>query len=110
MASKYDEFWLSIIDTILGAIDRSIEGSNRVCIDVSGLALYGKRQDWRGKVELILGGVAHTSGAHATALGRLLSRQGAVKRICSATVTLTTFLACARPRGRNGARCVFRGT
>ena len=48
--SKYDEYWLSIIDSIVSLIKEAYAYGRSRDLDVSGLRRYGKRDNWYGSI------------------------------------------------------------
>jgi len=49
LLSKYEEYWLSIIDSIVGLIREAYAYGRSRGLDVSGLRRYGKRDNWYGR-------------------------------------------------------------
>ena len=73
MSSKFDDFWLGILDDVHQGILRAINENEIVRIDVSDIKIFGKRKSWYGVFYLDSSGYKKADMAHAKALGKLLA-------------------------------------
>jgi len=73
--SKYDEYWLSIIDSIVNLIKEAYAYGRSRDLDVSGLRSYGKRDDWYGSIIISRNGILKGNMAHVVALGKIILRK-----------------------------------
>ena len=78
--SKYDGYWLSIIDSIVGLVEEAFVYGRSRSIDVSGLRRFGRRGSWYGSIVVSRRGVLRGNMAHVVALGRILVREGVFER------------------------------
>lgn len=79
MPSKYDKYWLSIIDQIKIGIERAIESNDAVIIDVKEMQNYGKRESWYGVVCVSTEGMEGGQMAHARSLGNVVIEQNVLQ-------------------------------
>lgn len=75
MASKYDTYWQSRIDTILNLFEQAHQQGTSRELDLSDITALGNRSSWNGKVELVAGDIVYHSMAHMQALGELLVKR-----------------------------------
>ena len=74
--SKYDEYWLSIIDSIANLIKEAYTYGKSRSLDVSGLRRCGKRGNWYGSIIISRNGILKGNMAHVVALGKIILRKG----------------------------------
>ena len=74
--SKYDEYWLSIIDSIVSLIKEAYAYGKSRILDVSGLRKYGRRGNWYGSIVISKSGILKGNMAHVAALGNIILRKG----------------------------------
>ncbi len=77
--SKYDGYWLGIIDSIASLIGEAYVYGRSRRIDVSDLRRYGKRDNWYGSIIVSRNGILKGNMAHVVALGRIIIRKGLLK-------------------------------
>jgi hypothetical protein len=75
MASKYDPYWQTQLDTIDKLIDQAAEEGQSERQDMSEITSLGDRESWAGNVRILNGQVARAKNAHMVALGRLLTNR-----------------------------------
>ena len=73
---KYEEYWLSIIDSIVSLIKEAYAYGRSRGLDVSGLRRYGKRDNWYGSIVISGNGILKGNMAHVVALGKIILREG----------------------------------
>ena len=73
--SKYEEYWLSIIDSIVSLIKEAYAYGRSRDLDVSGLRRYGKRDNWYGSIIISRNGILKGNMAHVVALGKIILRK-----------------------------------
>jgi len=74
--SKYDEYWLSIIDSIANLIKEAYTYGKSRSLDVLGLRRCGKRGNWYGSIIISRNGILKGNMAHVVALGKIILRKG----------------------------------
>jgi len=72
MASKYDDYWLNLLDVIADLIGEAHKRGVSRSIDVSDLKKYGERKNWYGDVIVSEKGISKGKMAHARSLGRVV--------------------------------------
>ncbi|RLG72741.1 MAG: hypothetical protein DRO23_10000, partial [Thermoprotei archaeon] len=77
--SKYEEYWLSIIDSIVSLIKEAYTYGRSRGLDVSGLRRYGTRDNWYGSIIISRNGILKGNVAHVVALGKVILREGFLK-------------------------------
>lgn len=75
MASKYDSYWLGIMEEIHDGILEALNKNGVVSIDVEDITSYGKRNSWYGTIEVSPRGAKGGEMAHARALGKQIIEQ-----------------------------------
>ena len=80
MGSKYDAFWLKIIDVLVALLEEAYVRGRSRAVDVSDLHYYGNRRSWYGSVVVSRNRVIRGDMAHARSLGKILVREGVLER------------------------------
>jgi hypothetical protein len=78
MASKYDVYWGGQLERIRAELQLAATGVSAV-VSVPDLTRQGARQSWHGIAEVRGQELTHSSGAHATSLGKEIAASGICK-------------------------------
>ena len=81
MASKYDAYWLSIMEDIRRCVIESMNKNESVTIDIKGITAYGERNNWYGSVEVSNDGIKGGNMAHIISLGKIILKQNFLEDI-----------------------------
>lgn len=79
MASKYDAYWLSIMDNIRDGIERALKTGKPVIVDIHGITQCGVRNSWYGTVKVTPQEITGGEMAHAMSLGKMVKKQEFLK-------------------------------
>jgi hypothetical protein len=75
VTSKYDHYWTARLPEIQAQLRLAASGMPAM-LTVPDLAPSGKRQSWAGVAEVRMREMTHSSGAHATSLGKIVAASG----------------------------------
>jgi hypothetical protein len=73
--SKYDDYWAGQLPQIRAQVQAAASGVP-AAVRVPDLTQLGARQSWHGTAEVRAQEMTHSSGAHATSLGKTLAASG----------------------------------
>lgn len=82
--SKYDNYWLKILDKIERLIEEAYNHHKSHEIDVSDLAKHGNRKSWYGTITISREGIHRGAAAHVKSLGKIILNQGLLSRYSTA--------------------------